>query len=271
MTDAGHDLSFPDPSCPHDVTAGPKLAPLGNYGGPTLTMALQAGSAATNQVPAAGAGCPATDQRGVVRPQGGACDIGAYEVAAPVCRPVAVSTHATRPVVVQLSCGDPSGLPLQYAIVHGPGHGKLSKVSGNRVTYTANSGFSGRDHFTYRATNANGAAAPQTATVTVAPAPLVISGAHLSRKRFRAGQGTKFEFTLSLAAQVKVTITHKRHGKTMTVGSISAPKRAGKDSLAFAGRIGGRILARGSYQATLIASAGRRRSKPVVLSFVVTS
>jgi hypothetical protein len=42
-------------------------------------MALVPGSAAINQVPATGAGCPKTDQRGVKRPQGPACDIGAFE------------------------------------------------------------------------------------------------------------------------------------------------------------------------------------------------
>ena len=38
-------------------------------------MALLSGSPAIN----AAAGCPATDQRGVPRPQGANCDIGAYE------------------------------------------------------------------------------------------------------------------------------------------------------------------------------------------------
>jgi hypothetical protein len=42
-----------------------------------------AGSAAIDQVPATGAGCPATDQRGVKRPQDSACDIGAFEFATP--------------------------------------------------------------------------------------------------------------------------------------------------------------------------------------------
>jgi hypothetical protein len=46
-------------------------------------MALAAGSAAIDQVPATGGGCPATDQRGVKRPQGSACDIGAFEFAVP--------------------------------------------------------------------------------------------------------------------------------------------------------------------------------------------
>ncbi len=52
----------------------PILAPLGNYGGPTQTMALRAGSPAIN---AAGASALTTDQRGFNRV--GAPDIGAYE------------------------------------------------------------------------------------------------------------------------------------------------------------------------------------------------
>ena len=55
----------------------PLLGPLANNGGPTQTMALLSGSPAIN----AGddADCEATDQRGVARPQGSHCDIGAYE------------------------------------------------------------------------------------------------------------------------------------------------------------------------------------------------
>jgi hypothetical protein len=55
----------------------PKLAPLADNGGPTLTIALLSDSPAIN----AGAtlGAPATDQRGIARPQGSGVDIGAYE------------------------------------------------------------------------------------------------------------------------------------------------------------------------------------------------
>jgi hypothetical protein len=49
-------------------------------------MALGGGSAAINQVPATGAGCPLTDQRGVHRPQGSTCDIGAFELAKPTIK-----------------------------------------------------------------------------------------------------------------------------------------------------------------------------------------
>ena len=55
----------------------PLLGALADNGGPTLTHALLTGSPAID----AGndAACPATDQRGVTRPQGAHCDIGSYE------------------------------------------------------------------------------------------------------------------------------------------------------------------------------------------------
>jgi CSLREA domain-containing protein len=55
----------------------PRLGPVANNGGPTQTMALLAGSPAIGT--GTNVGCPATDQRGVTRPQGSQCDLGAYE------------------------------------------------------------------------------------------------------------------------------------------------------------------------------------------------
>jgi hypothetical protein len=53
------------------------LAPLADNGGPTRTHALVPGGPAVDAVTSG----PATDQRGVKRPQGPAFDIGAYELA----------------------------------------------------------------------------------------------------------------------------------------------------------------------------------------------
>jgi hypothetical protein len=53
------------------------LGALADNGGPTWTHALGAGSPAIDA--GANAACPDTDQRGVARPQGVGCDIGAYE------------------------------------------------------------------------------------------------------------------------------------------------------------------------------------------------
>ena len=69
----------------HDLTnvVDSRVAPLADNGGPsagsgqaTWTMALLPGSPALDHGSAA---CPATDQRGVTRPRGAACDSGAYE------------------------------------------------------------------------------------------------------------------------------------------------------------------------------------------------
>ena len=55
------------------------LGLLANNGGPTLTHGLGAGSPALDT--AVAASCPATDQRGIARPQGPGCDVGSVEEA----------------------------------------------------------------------------------------------------------------------------------------------------------------------------------------------
>ena len=69
----------------------PRLGPLGANGGPTQTRVPQAGSPLLDAIPAAAcAPGVTTDQRGVTRPQGGTCDIGAVEVAVEVASPTSV-------------------------------------------------------------------------------------------------------------------------------------------------------------------------------------
>lgn len=82
IANGGNNIRFGDASCPGS-TLDPKLAPLADNGGPTRTLALGAGSAALDAVPASGAGCTGADQRGVSRPRGAGCDAGAFERAAP--------------------------------------------------------------------------------------------------------------------------------------------------------------------------------------------
>ncbi|MEU9055030.1 choice-of-anchor Q domain-containing protein [Streptomyces sp. NPDC048384] len=79
ITSLGHNIDG-DGSC-RLTAAGdlpsrdPLVGGLADNGGPTDTVALLPGSLALD----AADGCPATDQRGIARPQGAACDIGAYE------------------------------------------------------------------------------------------------------------------------------------------------------------------------------------------------
>jgi predicted outer membrane repeat protein len=63
------------------LTSDPMLGPLQDNGGFTKTMALLPGSPAINT--GDDATCQANDQRGVTRPEGTHCDIGAYEYTSP--------------------------------------------------------------------------------------------------------------------------------------------------------------------------------------------
>jgi hypothetical protein len=93
---AGHNLDS-DGTCGFGVATDksnvdPQLAALADNGGPTDTRAL---TSATSPAVDAGAGCDTTDQRGVARPAGGACDIGAFE--SPFTAPVPVVTPPVTP------------------------------------------------------------------------------------------------------------------------------------------------------------------------------
>ncbi len=64
-------------NCSPALSGDPKLGPLVDNGGSTQTLALLPGSPAINA--GDNTTCPATDQRGLTRPQGSHCDIGGYE------------------------------------------------------------------------------------------------------------------------------------------------------------------------------------------------
>jgi hypothetical protein len=88
--DAGYNLDD-DGSCGFSATnnsqtdVDPYLGPLQDNGGPTETQAPALDSPVLNQIPVGTTGnsttlCPGTDERGVARPQGSECDIGAVEL-----------------------------------------------------------------------------------------------------------------------------------------------------------------------------------------------
>jgi uncharacterized repeat protein (TIGR01451 family) len=100
------------------VLADLALQPLADNGGPTETIGLGATSVAIDA--GTGAGCPATDQRGISRPQGAACDAGAFElvVAPPPPPPPPVSPVATLTLSkgVSASQAGPFGSSLTAAL-----------------------------------------------------------------------------------------------------------------------------------------------------------
>jgi hypothetical protein len=90
LSSSGYNLIGSTAGCSFASTTGdllntnPLLGSLQNNGGATFTHALGVSSPAINTgnpvAPGSGGNaCPAVDQRNVARPQGGRCDIGAYE------------------------------------------------------------------------------------------------------------------------------------------------------------------------------------------------
>jgi uncharacterized repeat protein (TIGR01451 family) len=82
----------------------PLLDPAGlqDNGGPTRTIALQSGSPAIDAIPSDVNGCGTTittDQRGVSRPQGSGCDVGAFELVPPGADLSITKSGAPNPVV----------------------------------------------------------------------------------------------------------------------------------------------------------------------------
>ncbi|MGH8570524.1 MAG: choice-of-anchor Q domain-containing protein, partial [Gammaproteobacteria bacterium] len=118
------------------VTFADILAPLADNGGPTQTHALVFGSPATDASPI-DKHCAATDQRGVFRPQGPACDIGAFEAGVepdPFASPTPTPGCTVNGVPDQLCQGTPGpdriiGTLRNDVIVSLEGH---DHVNGNR-------------------------------------------------------------------------------------------------------------------------------------------
>jgi Domain of unknown function (DUF4394) len=151
-------------------------------------------------------------------------------------------------------------------------------------------------------------AAPVTPPSTLPPPdlPPVLSSLSLTNRTFaavgvrsksraaatRVPRGTTFRFTLSEAARVRVVFARKTAGRRVggrclaatsarrkrakctryvAVGSISASGKAGRNSVKFTGRIGGRALAPASYRASVTAtdSAAQRSTARTVSLRVV--
>jgi CSLREA domain-containing protein len=96
ITNGGGNLQFPGTTCGVAITTGdPLLQALAGNGGRTQTRSLSAGSPAINS--ASGCPPPATDQRSILRPQGSACEIGAFECQTGECGAVVATATPTQP------------------------------------------------------------------------------------------------------------------------------------------------------------------------------
>ncbi len=107
--------------------ANPGLAPLGDYGGTTLTIALLPGSPAIG-AGTSGAGIPTTDQRGLIRV--GAVDIGAFESQGFTLLPFAGSNPQSADI------GTSFANPLALTVT---ANNPVEPVEGGVITFTGSS------------------------------------------------------------------------------------------------------------------------------------
>lgn len=195
------------------ANTNPMLGPLQNNGGPTMTLALAPGSPARDKVPDSGAGCPGTDQRGVPRPQGPACDIGAFELQVPPrCSNVNARTApGGSTITLTLACTSNAPGALSYALVTHPAHGTLSgfNPATGAVRYVPKKGFAGTDTFRFTGSDSGGTASNATATITVPHPPPARLKASMT---WRFGLASSYTAIRSMKATgitagAKVTIT----------------------------------------------------------------
>jgi hypothetical protein len=216
VADSGHNLSFGAGGCPTTfASADPNLGALQYNGGPTQTIALGPGSAAIDQVPAAGAGCPKTDQRGLKRPSGKACDIGAYEVTPPTLvqgKPRATGPHSVAiPVTVTANSATASVTiaGLRSTVAH------VSGLTPTTVTLTVSGLNLSRAYAdTIVATSSDGSVASLTRAFRVP----VVSALRLARK------------TITYVDDEAATTTFVllRHGRGVMRGGVCVAKGHGR-------------------------------------------
>ncbi len=181
----------------------------------------------------------------------------------PACQGSTASTAYQTPVTISLSCVDGDGDPVSTALASGPTHGTLGQLTDGTVTYTPANGYTGTDSFTFDGSDGTNVSSPATITLAVGapPAPPVqitpppaarVTRATQSHRRWREVKhgGTAFSFTLNEAAKVSFVFTQRGHMRS--VGSLTLAGHAGKNKLAFNGRINRRVtLKPGVYTVTI--------------------
>jgi CSLREA domain-containing protein len=270
----GTDCGFVGPTDRQGVPV--LLGPLAANGGPTDTQAVLPGSLALNT----GAGCAALDQRGVSRPRGSACDIGAYELAPPLAATGAATTVAFSSATLG-GTADPSfhettahfeyGRTTAYGSstptqIVGSGNGQVAvaaSLTGLRqgVTY----------HFRLIAGNSEGTTTgADHVFTTLDRTPPALTVVRVDPGLFHRRTGATIRFTLSEAATVTLRFDHvlrgvKRRGRCIARtrrnrhrrpctrylavnGSVVVTGSEGLNSIHFDARVSEKLLTFGAYR-----------------------
>jgi CSLREA domain-containing protein len=300
---AGGNLSFGDGTCPAGFAGGdPKLGALADNGGPTETMDLGPGS------PAIGAGgdCPGTDQRGVARRSGTACDIGAYQVTPPAVSALAATGVTTDGATLTASV-TPNAGAASVTFEYG-----TTTADGSQVSVAAGGGIAPSPiqttishlkrgtvyHFRVLASSSDGSTTSADAAFTTkgtGPRPQ-LGRIHVAPGRFHAAPGrhkqktgAKLTYTDSLAAKTTFVVVrllpgikHRgrcvvrrrgAHGSKCTrqvrAGTFSHTDVAGQNRVSFKGRLKNEKLPKGRYLVRATPAIAGSAGAPVTFKFTI--
>jgi hypothetical protein len=217
----------------------PLLGPLKDNGGPTETMALGLGSPAIDAGNPNGCSFPGlpfvltNDERGITRPKGTACDIGAFERSLPLA--VTGNARAIGPHGATVTgTVNPEQLPTTYRFQYG----KTTAYGSHTAPVSAGSGASGVAalaklagllpntvyHYRLVATNTDGTSPPPGIDKSFKTA---FGGVEIVSKKATVGSDMKAPIRLSCPAKAKTRCTGtlalttkvkvKKNGKTTTM------------------------------------------------------
>ncbi len=300
-------LTFGEGPCPGAAVGDPLLGPLEDHGGPVPTLAPGAGSAAIDLVPAGACGAGADDARGVARPQGLACDAGAYE-AAPPAAATGAATALTATSATVAGTVNPVGRAIG-AVEYGTTTAYGARAGGGELTGLAPrplavplTGLTPATTYHYRvvAESPYGTATGEDGTFTTPAVPPpgigdttapALTAAAIRPKRFRARKGATLAFTLDEAATVRASARRRAAGRRVAgrcrkptrgnrderrcrrlvgAGARTLAATAGANATAIKRRLGAKRLRPGRYVLALVATdAAGNRAAPVTLRFRV--
>ena len=291
-----NDLLFPatDTSCPATVKADPVLGAPQDNGGLTPTMALGIGSAALDAVPSGDSACTSagTDQRGIARPKGAGCDIGAFELARPTAATGGSSLITTHSAGVTGTV-NPSERATSYRYQFGKttAYGSLTAPvsagsgSTNVAAPATLTGLAPNTTYHYRlvAANGDGIAVGTDRTFKTAPPPF--KGVSIVTTTAKVSKAGKAKISLSCPAStigrcdgtLALRITVKSHGKKkrVTIGTATFTIRHARTAavkVALSSFALKRLAKKGTLTATAIAKAhdGLGRRKTTIRNVLLT-
>jgi hypothetical protein len=261
---ASGDLSNTDPGLLSTVPQ--------NVGGPSDVLPLAPSSPAVDAVPAGSPGCSGADQRGVPRPQGPACDIGAYElvqIGATATPITAIAGTAFGGSVATVTDQFPGATAsdLTASISWGDGTTSVATTSGANGTFMITGihtwAAAGSFTMTVTVTSAQGSVAHATETVTVH----AVGSPTVALSRPTVLGDAKAAFAGTVNPQGLATTAHFEYGldprytgaPTVDYDNMTAAKQVGNDftTHAISSQVSG-LLPNALYHVRLVAinSAG---------------